>query len=170
VPAGIGTVTADDPQLTVRLVPGASPLRIVLDTTLRMPPRAQVLGEAASTLVVTTERSSPERRAELRERGVAVRVVDAERPWGVNLPAALALLRAAGLRSLLVEGGAAVITSFLRQRLVDRVVVSIAPTIVGAGTEAVGDLRVARVSDGLRLKRRSLHPLGEDVVLAGDVV
>jgi len=167
---GIGTVIADDPQLTVRLVPGASPLRIVLDTTLRMPPRAQVLGEAASTLVVTTERSSPERRAELRERGVAVRVVDAERPWGVNLPAALALLRAAGLRSLLVEGGAAVITSFLRQRLVDRVVVSIAPTIVGAGTEAVGDLRVARVSDGLRLKRRSLHPLGEDVVLAGDVV
>jgi GTP cyclohydrolase II len=167
---GIGTVLADDPQLTVRLVPGASPLRIVLDTTLRVPPRAQVLGEAASTLVITTERSSAERRAELRERGVAVRVVDAEPPWGVNLAATLAMLRAAGLRSLLVEGGAAVITSFLRQRLVDRVVVGIAPTIVGAGTEAVGDLQVARVSEGLRLKRRSLHPLGEDVVLAGDVV
>jgi GTP cyclohydrolase II len=167
---GIGTVLADDPQLTVRLVPGASPLRIVLDTTLRVPPRAQVLGEAASTLVITTERSSAERRAELRERGVAVRVVDAEPPWGVNLAATLAMLRAAGLRSLLVEGGAAVITSFLRQRLVDRVVVGIAPTIVGAGTEAVGDLQVARVSEGLRLRRRSLHPLGEDVVLAGDVV
>jgi GTP cyclohydrolase II len=167
---GIGTVLADDPQLTVRLVPGASPLRIVLDTTLRVPLRAQVLGEAASTLVITTERSSAERRAELRERGVAVRVVDAEPPWGVNLAATLAMLRAAGLRSLLVEGGAAVITSFLRQRLVDRVVVGIAPTIVGAGTEAVGDLQVARVSEGLRLKRRSLHPLGEDVVLAGDVV
>jgi GTP cyclohydrolase II len=166
---GIGTVMSDDPQLTVRLVPGASPLRVVLDTTLRVPPRAQVLGDAAPTLVVTTERSSAERRDQLRERGIAVRVVEAQPPWGVDLAAALAALRAAGLRSLLVEGGAAVITSFLRLRLVDRVVVGIAPSIVGAGTEAVGDLRVASVADALRLTRRSLHTLGDDVVLAGDV-
>jgi len=166
---GIGTVLADDPQLTVRLVPGASPLRVVLDTTLRMPATAQVLGDSAPTLVITTERSSAERRAELRRRAVGVHVVDPAPPWGVDLPATLALLRAAGVRSLLVEGGAAVITSFLRHDLVDRLVVGIAPTILGAGTEAVRDLSVARVSDGLRLTGRSLHTLGDDVVLAGDV-
>jgi riboflavin biosynthesis pyrimidine reductase len=75
-----------------------------------------------------------------------------------------------GFRSLLVEGGAAVITSFLRQRLADRVVVGIAPTILGAGTEAVGDLSAAGVSEGLRLTGRSVRLLGDDVVLAGDVV
>jgi riboflavin-specific deaminase-like protein len=166
---GIGTVIADDPQLTVRLVPGASPLRIVLDTTLRVPSGAQIVGDAATTLVVTTERSSPERRRELRGRAVGVRIVGAAPPWGVDLVPTLALLREAGIRSLLVEGGAAVITSFLRQRLVDRVVVGIAPRIVGAGTEAVGDLSVARVADGLRLIGRSLHTLGDDVVVAGDV-
>jgi len=162
-------VIADDPQLTVRLVPGASPLRIVLDTTLRVPSGAQILGDAAPTLVITTEGSSPERRRELRSRAVGVRVVDAAPPWGVDLAATLALLRETGLRALMVEGGAAVITSFLRQRLVDRVVVGIAPRILGAGTDAVGDLSVARVSDGLRLTGRSLHALGDDVVVAGDV-
>ena len=167
---GIRTVIADDPQLTVRLVPGASPLRIVLDTTLRIPAGAKVLTDAGATLVVTSERSSAERRGELRQRGVGLEVVEANPPWGVDLTATLALLRDAGIRSVLVEGGAAVITSFLRQRLADRVVVGIAPTIVGAGTEAVGDLSTVRVSDGLRLSRRSVHVLGDDVVLAGDVV
>lgn len=167
---GIGTVITDDPQLTVRLVPGASPLRVMLDTTLRVPPGAQILADTAPTLVITSDRSPAERRNELRERGVGVHVVQADPPWGVDLAATLALLRKAGLRSLLVEGGAAVITSFLRQRLADRVVVGIAPTILGTGTEAVGDLRAARISDGLRLTGRSVHPLGDDVVLAGDVV
>jgi 3,4-dihydroxy 2-butanone 4-phosphate synthase/GTP cyclohydrolase II len=167
---GIGTVVADDPQLTVRLVPGASPLRVVLDTTLRVPSGAQILRDEAPTLVVTTEHSSPERRRALRVLGVGVHVVEAEPPWGADLGATLAMLREAGVRSLLVEGGAAVITSFLRRRLVDRVVVGIAPRILGAGTEAVGDLRVARVSDGLRLGGRSVHALGEDIVLAGDVL
>jgi GTP cyclohydrolase II len=166
---GINTVLADDPQLTVRLVPGASPLRIVLDSTLRIPDASQILGDAAPTLIITTDRSSPERRRDLRERAVGVQVVEPAPPWGVDLAATLTHLREAGIRSLLVEGGAAVITSFLRQRLVDRIVVGIAPRILGAGTDAVGDLSVARVSDGLRLTGRSVHRLGDDVVLAGDV-
>lgn len=160
---------ADDPQLTVRLVPGASPMRIVLDTTLRISAAAQILGDAAPTVIVTTERSSSERRRELRSRGVGIHVVEPAPPYGVDLAATLALLREAGVRSLLVEGGAAVITSFLRDRLADRLVVGIAPTILGAGTEAVGDLSVSHVSEGLRLTGRSVHSLGDDVVLASDV-
>ena len=166
---GIRTVLADDPQLTVRMVPGASPLRVVLDSTLRIPSDAQILGDAASTLVVTTERSPAARRRELQDRGVGVRVVAADALLRVDLTEALALLRATGVRSLMVEGGAAVITSFLRARLADRVVVGIAPKIVGSGTEAVGDLSVVRVSEGLRLSDRSVHALGDDLVVAGDL-
>ncbi len=166
---GIRTVLADDPQLTVRMVPGASPLRVVLDSTLRIPSNAQILGSAASTLVVTTERSNSARRRELTGRGVGVRVVEHDPLRGVDLAAALSLLRATGVRSLLVEGGAAVITSFLRARLADRVIVGIAPKIIGSGTEAVGDLSVVRVSDGLRLSDRSVHAFGDDVVVAGDL-
>jgi GTP cyclohydrolase II len=166
---GINTVIADDPQLTVRLVPGASPLRIVLDTSLRVPPDAQVLCDGSPTLIITSELSPATRRDELRERGIAVRTVDPEPPWGIDLASALALLREQGIHSLLVEGGAAVITSFLRHRMVDRIVAGIAPTILGAGTEAVGDLSCTQMSDGLRLTRRCVHALDDDIILAGDV-
>jgi GTP cyclohydrolase II len=165
---GVGTAIVDDPQLTVRLVPGSSPLRVVLDSTLRLPPSAHVLDDGAGTLVVTTARSTAARRDEVRERGASVHVVD-EGPRGVELPAALALLRELGVRSLLVEGGARVITSFLAERLVDRLVVGIAPSIIGAGIEAVGDLGVGRVADGVRLGNRSVHVAGDDLLFAADV-
>lgn len=164
---GVGTVFADDPQLTVRLMPGASPLRVVLDSTLRLPPNAQILSDAAPTLIVTTGRSDRWRRKALQGRGVAVHVLDADPPWGVDLEATLGLLRANGVRALLVEGGAAVITSFLRGRLVNRLIVGVAPTILGTGTEAVGDLETARVTDGLRLRGRAVHMMGDDVLVAG---
>jgi 3,4-dihydroxy 2-butanone 4-phosphate synthase/GTP cyclohydrolase II len=165
---GVGTVLSDDPQLTVRLVPGTSPTRIVLDSTLRLPDDARILEDEAPTIVVTTDRSSPARRRELEARGIAVRVVPAG-PGGVDLPVALRVLHDAGVRSLLVEGGAQVITSLLRGRLVDRLVVAIAPTIVGAGKEAVGDLHTTRIAEGLRLTRRTLQPVGEDLLVAADL-
>lgn len=165
---GVGTVVADDPQLTVRMVPGATPLRVVLDSTLRIPMRASVLDESASTIVLTTERSSPSARLALRAWGVAVRVVPAGRD-GIDLPEALRTLRETGIRSLVVEGGAQVITSMLASGLVDRLIVSVSPTILGTGTEAVGDLQVGRIEEALRLVNRSAHTIGDDLVLAGDV-
>src|ERR671915_26935 len=74
-----------------------------------------------------------------RARGAGVRVVRAG-PRGVDLTEALGTLRASGIRSLLVEGGAGVITSLLAEGHEDRVVVGVAPRILGSGTEAVGDL------------------------------
>ena len=84
-------------------------------------------------------------------------------------PAALARLRAAGTLTLLVEGGARVITSMLGAGLVDRLVVGIAPTIIGAGTEAVGTLGITTVADGIRLVDRSVYVLDDDMLLAWDV-
>jgi riboflavin-specific deaminase-like protein len=166
---GVNTVILDDPQLTVRMTPGASPRRVVLDSTLRIPPTAHVLDAAAATTIITTDRSDARRRDELRRGGTHVEVV-ADGPRGVDLAAALAALRAMGTESVLVEGGAGVITSVLAAGLVDRLVVAIAPTVLGSGTDAVGPLGVTRVSDGIRLVNRSVHPVGDDVLLAWDVV
>ncbi len=165
---GVGTATVDDPRLTVRMVPGSSPLRVVLDSTLRLPPTARLLEGSARTIVITTDRSSDERRAVLRGRAVAVHVVDPD-PRGVDLASALETLGTLGVRSLLVEGGARVITSFLAEKLVDRLVVGIAPTIIGTGIDAVGDLGVARVGEGIRLTNRSVHLAGDDLLVAADV-
>ncbi|HMB17975.1 MAG TPA: GTP cyclohydrolase II [Gaiellaceae bacterium] len=166
---GVGTAIVDDPLLTVRMVPGSSPLRVVLDSTLRLPPTARVLDNGAATVVITTAPSSEERRAALRARAVGVHVVDAG-PQGVDLPSALRTLRALGVASLLVEGGGRVITSFFSEKLVDRLVIGIAPTIMGAGIDAVGDLDVASVTESVRLTNRSVHQAGDDLLFAADVI
>jgi riboflavin-specific deaminase-like protein len=165
---GAGTVVADDPLLTVRMVPGASPIRVVLDSTLRVPQDAQVFGPDAATVVLTSARSSPDRRAALRLRGVKVELVR-EAPDGIDLAAGLARLRSLGIRCVLVEGGSRVITSALRERLADRVVVAVAPLLLGKGTDAVGDLGSSLVRDGLRLLNRTVHQLGPDLLVAGDL-
>jgi GTP cyclohydrolase II len=165
---GVGTAIVDDPQLTVRMVPGSSPLRVVLDSTLRLPSTARVLDNGAGTVVITTEASSEELRAVFRSRAVGVQVVEPS-PRGVDLASALRTLRALGVSSLLVEGGARVITSFFAERLVDRLVVGIAPTIMGSGIDAVGDLGVARVAESLHLANRSVHQAGGDLLVAADV-
>lgn len=166
---GVGTVVRDDPELTVRMVSGASPMRAVLDTSLRIPLEAKVLGSAAATTVITTEHSDPNRRAALREQGVRVEVVE-EHEGRVSLRAALAMLRATGTESVLVEGGSEVITGLLAAGLVDRIIVGIAPVVIGAGTQAVNSLGVYTVADGIRLENRTILPVGDDVVLAWDVV
>jgi 3,4-dihydroxy 2-butanone 4-phosphate synthase/GTP cyclohydrolase II len=166
---GVGTVIADDPQLTVRMVAGTSPARVVLDSSLRTPDSAQILGTAAATTIVTTERSTEQRRAELRERGVRVEVV-AESDDGVDLHAALAALRHMGVTSVLVEGGSHVLTSMLAAGVVDRLIVAIAPVVIGEGTEAVGALGISHVANAVRLDNRSVHMVDQDVVLAWDVV
>jgi 3,4-dihydroxy 2-butanone 4-phosphate synthase/GTP cyclohydrolase II len=165
---GAGTALTDDPQLTVRMVSGASPTRVVLDSRLRVPIGARIFGPEAATTVLTTPASDGEHRDRLRQNGVRVAVVDAG-PRGVDLAAALADLRGAGVETVLVEGGSGVITSFLAAGLVDRLIVAIAPLMLGTGIEAVGDLGVARVADGTILTGRSIHPVGDDVVLAWDV-
>ncbi|MGH8983540.1 MAG: GTP cyclohydrolase II [Acidimicrobiia bacterium] len=165
---GVDTVIQDDPQLTVRMVPGASPVRVVLDTTLRVPRDAKILADDAATIVITTEQASVTARQRLASRHVAVHVVEAG-PEGVDVGAALAVLRTLGTESLLVEGGGKVITSLLRAQVVDRLVVGVAPTIIGAGTEAVGDLGVAQVIDGIRLHNRVTCLAGDDVLVAFDV-
>jgi GTP cyclohydrolase II len=166
---GVGTVVTDDPQLTVRMVPGASPLRVVLDSTLRLPFDARILEPDAGTTVLTTERAPVDRRRALTARHVGVEVLPAG-PRGVDVAAALAVLGRAGVETLLVEGGSRVITSLLAAGVVDRLVVGVAPTILGQGTEAVGPLGITSVADGLKLVNRSLHVVGDDVLVSGDVV
>jgi GTP cyclohydrolase II len=165
---GARTMLQDDPQLTVRMVAGASPLRVVLDSTLRTPLTAKVLSDDAATLILCRPDADPARRRALASTGVMVREV-AGGPEGLRIEEVLRLLRSLGVAALLVEGGGRVITSMLRAGVVDRVVVSVSPTIIGVGVEAVGPLGISRVSEGIRLVNRAVYLAGDDVLLSFDV-
>jgi riboflavin biosynthesis pyrimidine reductase len=105
----------------------------------------------------------------LAEHNVGVGVVAAAR-HGVDLHAMFRRLRADGVRSVMVEGGAQVITSMLAAGVVDRLVAGVAPRIIGAGTDAVQNLTIDRVADAIQLGNRTVHPVGEDVLFAFDVL
>ena len=130
---GIGTAIADDPRLTVRDDPGASPIRIVFDTKLRLP-RASRLVETATqvpTLVVCSHDAEVSTEEELVTRGVEVMRAPASAEGRIEMSSALRLLAERGIVSLMVEGGAELAGSMLASRLADELHVFIAPTLLG---------------------------------------
>lgn len=167
---GIGTVLADDPRLTVRLVDGRNPQPIILDSRLRFPLAARLLQNDQPPWIATTHQADPARIAALEQAGATILKLPAGADGRIHLPSLLQTLAEKGIRRLMVEGGAAVITSFLAERLVDRVVLTLAPKLVG-GLHAVNGLAQQANGHGLpRLHNPSYQWHGEDVVLFSDVV
>jgi diaminohydroxyphosphoribosylaminopyrimidine deaminase/5-amino-6-(5-phosphoribosylamino)uracil reductase len=167
---GIGTVIADNPRLTVRLVDGRDPLRIVIDSRLRIPLTARVLQEGAAhhTLIATTDRVDPARIGELEELGAEVLTLPEEADGaGVNLIELFAALGRRRVASVLVEGGAGIITSLLAGRLVDRMIIAIAPKIIGQGLEAIGDLGITSLKGAITFSSVKTRKLGPDIIFDG---
>jgi diaminohydroxyphosphoribosylaminopyrimidine deaminase/5-amino-6-(5-phosphoribosylamino)uracil reductase len=169
ITVGVGTVLADNPELTVRLVKGRNPTRIILDSKLRIPLDAKVLTnqEAARTLVAATPAADKDKLAALRRMGIEVLLVPPDKRGKVDLKQLLKMLGPQQISSVLVEGGAETITSFLRLNLVDRIITIIAPKIMGKGTDAVGELNITDISKVLKLSFERVYRSGEDIVVKG---
>ncbi len=167
---GVDTVLKDDPQLTTRLVKGRSPVRVILDSHLRIPLDAKVLSdqETAKTLVAATAPPPAAKLPDFKRMGIEVLAVSPDLSGRVDIRELLMTLARRQISSLLVEGGAATITSFLRAGLADRIIVIIAPKIMGKGTDAVGELNIKDVSEALKLKFTKVYRSGEDIVVEGE--
>jgi diaminohydroxyphosphoribosylaminopyrimidine deaminase/5-amino-6-(5-phosphoribosylamino)uracil reductase len=172
VVVGAGTVCKDDPRLTVRLVPGADPLRVIVDSTLRTPLDAAVLtgGASTGTVLAGTHRASAKRRERILSSGATVLDLPPAADGRVDLLALLKRLRVLGVSTVMVEGGATLITGFLKAGLVDRLAVCVAPKILGDGVQAVGDLGIRDLSRSLTLADAEVEPYGVDLILSGRVV
>lgn len=168
VMVGVGTVLRDDPQLTVRLVSGRSPLRVIVDSTLRTPLKARVVTDhQVPTVLATTRRADEKRVATFREAGVDVLTVASDHVGRVSLIDLLPALRDRAVSSILVEGGAGLITSLLEARLANRLVVCIAPKLLGEGIDAVGDLHARTMDEALEFEASSFTMVGEDIIFDG---
>lgn len=138
---GIGTVISDNPRLTVRLADGQDPIPVILDSRLKFPLSSHLLNNKKQPVIATTLSACPHRQAILEESGARViRVPPDDRGW-VDIKCLLKKLACLGINSVMVEGGARVITSFLSLNLVDRMVITIAPKLLG-GLHAVENLIV----------------------------
>ncbi|MFL5577121.1 MAG: bifunctional diaminohydroxyphosphoribosylaminopyrimidine deaminase/5-amino-6-(5-phosphoribosylamino)uracil reductase RibD [Gemmatimonadaceae bacterium] len=161
IAVGVGTVLADDPALTVRdwEPPRLAPRRVVFDRTARLPLESRLARSArAIPTTVVTERPDAERARRLVDAGVDVVVA-------ADAGAALRALRAEGVRSLLVEGGAELAGSLLGRCLVDRLIILQAPIVLGAGAlNAFSAVPPASAGAALRLQALERRALGADVM------
>jgi len=171
VMVGAGTVIADDPALTCRVRGGRDPLRVVVDGRLRMSPRARMLRQrsSASTLVATTGAASRGRSRALTRAGAEV-VILGGRGTTLHLPALLRELASRGVVCVLVEGGGELAAALLRARLVDRLLVVSAPTLLGGdGRAMLGALGLRRLAGAPRIVDETVTRLGPDLLREGPV-
>lgn len=169
VMVGIGTVLADDPRLTVRLAPGRSPIRVIVDSKLRVPIASNVFTDRSARTIVATTPSAPQVRARaIHAAGGEVLRAHADESGAVDLADVLRRLRAIGIGSLLIEGGRGIITSALDAHVVDRLTVCIAPKVIGEGVSAVGDLHIDYLREALTFSRARFVTCGEDIIFYGE--
>jgi GTP cyclohydrolase II len=166
---GIGTVMADNPLLNVRLVEGKNPQPVIVDSQLRFPLEANLLRRhPLSPWIATSDRADRERQRRLEAAGARVLRLPATESGDVDLAALLERLGKCGISSLMVEGGARIITSFLARQLADYLVLTVVPRLVG-GVRAVSNLGQFDPARFPGLRNISQQWLGEDLVLWGDL-
>ncbi|MFC4767298.1 bifunctional diaminohydroxyphosphoribosylaminopyrimidine deaminase/5-amino-6-(5-phosphoribosylamino)uracil reductase RibD [Effusibacillus consociatus] len=165
---GIGTVLADDPYLTTRLPEGGrNPVRVILDSRLRVPETAHVLDQAAPTIVACGQDADPDKINRLRNRGieiVTVRLQDGK----VDLNELMNELHKRQITLLLVEGGGEVHGAFLEAQLIDKVTMFVAPKLIGGtGPSPIGGSGFSRMGDAVELQNMSVEMFGSDLSITG---
>ncbi len=173
IAVGIATVLADDPELTVRLEPAwpREPYRVVVDSHGRTPTSSRVLaaGSPERTLIAVIESAPGDRLRALEASGAQVLRLPS-RDGRVDLGALMADLARREVTALLLEGGGELNAGFLEAGLVDRVLVFVAPMLLGgrdAPTPLEGPGR--GLKDAFRLARMTVKPVGEDLLIEGDI-
>lgn len=164
---GINTVLSDDPELTVRLVRGNNPKRIVLDSRLRINPGAKVFHAKPHPVIIATRPYPPQEKAErLRDRGAEIVWLPPDADDKLDINVLLDELGQRGVLYLLVEGGSHVFSTFIRGSLFDEVIVVTAPKLIGGdGIPSIAPLgidKVARAVD-LRVVKRKVY--GPDLAI-----
>jgi diaminohydroxyphosphoribosylaminopyrimidine deaminase/5-amino-6-(5-phosphoribosylamino)uracil reductase len=160
---GSGTVLADDPTLNVRIDgAGRQPLRVVLDSQLRVPSTARVYGPEAPAMVFTAS-TDQEKRESLLRRGVRVEGVAATSA-GLDLQAVLARLAVLGINEVWVEAGARLTGALLAAQLVDELVIYLAPCLLGPQAQPLANLPLlSRLDERLMLRFESVQQIGSDL-------
>jgi diaminohydroxyphosphoribosylaminopyrimidine deaminase/5-amino-6-(5-phosphoribosylamino)uracil reductase len=165
---GVNTVIADNPALTVRLIEGKQPLRVVLDTNLRTPVDAVLVSDEYRHLThIFTASVEADKIDTLLEKGVHVHRISKSSDGRVSLSETLRQLGKLNISNIIVEGGAAIFTEFIRESLFDKLSVFIAPIIVGEGRNSVQDLGITSIKSAKRLKHIQISSVNDQVLMEG---
>lgn len=166
---GAGTVIKDNPELTVRLVCGRNPLRVIVDSELNISSHAKIFQNIslAKTLIATIKTSADPRFQRLAASGVEIITITADEKGNIDLKKLFKILAGRNISSILIEGGSQIITYTLKNNLANRLVTIIAPKIIGSGIEAVGELNIRKLRAAKKLSIQKVLRCGDDIIIDG---
>ena len=159
---GSNTLKSDDPLLTTRLVKGRNPIRIVLSKSGKIELKSKMFKDNAARNIIATSRDSRLKRVINGDIIYLKRQSDS-----VSLKELLKKLGKIGIMTLLIEGGAETVTSFLKQKLVDKIYICMAPIMIGNGINSIGDLGIKKISGALKLEKTEWRKSGPDMIFSG---
>ncbi|MFQ6002741.1 MAG: bifunctional diaminohydroxyphosphoribosylaminopyrimidine deaminase/5-amino-6-(5-phosphoribosylamino)uracil reductase RibD [Candidatus Zixiibacteriota bacterium] len=162
---GANTVKRDDPELTIHNVRGENPIRLILDSAGKISNNSKVIRENKNgkTIIATTDQKTKEKF----EEEVEIWKLKKSEDGKVDL---VQLLKRAGenqITSLLVEGGRGVFTSFLKEKLVDKIYYFLSPKILGKGLDSFGDLGIKEISGSIMLRDCEIRRFENDLLVIG---
>lgn len=170
--AGINTIIADDPSLTTRLPEGGkNPIRVIADSSARIPLESKLLNDgAAPVIVAVTKKAEQNKVKRLEAKGAQVLIVDEDKEGHVSLPKLFSKLAQQDICSVLVEGGSQIIGSIVKEHLADKAYFFIAPKLIGGekAKSAVTGTGIKNLNDAVRLTEISAEILeGGDILVKG---
>ena len=166
VVVGATTVASDNPRLTVRKVPGQSPVRVILDPTARLTPDKHVFSDAAAPTLHLCRQTTPTKT--YQQNNISVLTLPVNREGYFEPSTIVEALRDRGLHRILIEGGGVTVSSFLQARTLDRLHVTIAPLIIGSGVAAFTLNPISELEKALRPEYQFLR-LGNDFLFDFDL-
>ncbi len=166
---GSGTVIADNPALTVRNVNGTDPYRIIITSSARIPAGAKLLmnNRDMKTVVATSRKGLAHLSRGGKSRNLIMWEIRTDRRGLIDLQDFLSKANDFGIRSVLVEGGGKLATSFVKAGLVDKYIAITAPKIIGDGVNAIGDLGTKKIAQAIEFDGARFSAIGDDIVFVG---
>ena len=166
---GMGTVKADNPSLTTRHLKGNNPYRIVVSESMEFPKSCKLIANNKDhkTIIATTKRSLAKYSKIKKTNGLTFWEIKKSGKNRLNLADILQKAYAFGIHSILVEGGSQMATSFLKAKLVDKLVVITAPLFLGSGLNSIGNLEISTIKNAIKLKNYFRFQCGTDQVFVG---
>jgi diaminohydroxyphosphoribosylaminopyrimidine deaminase/5-amino-6-(5-phosphoribosylamino)uracil reductase len=166
---GAGTALKDNPSLTVRLVDGRNPKRILIDANLALKPDLNLFKKNADKglIVLTSEKSRQKHRKlkSLAGQGIKVVFIKEQSNGRLDLKSVLKELGKLNIASLLVEGGSKIFTSFIKESLFDDILMFMSPKILGCGTPSIGSLGIKSLRQAVKVKIDNVKLTGDDVLI-----
>ena len=156
----------DNPELTHRLVKGKDPMKIVVDSRLKIPKNCNLLKEPTKLIIAATSKASKNDIKKLQHKGATV-IITKSKNGMVDLQELMKQLGKHEITSVMIEGGSQLNSSAIKEGVVDKVLIFTAPKLIGNGIGAIGSLGIKKISNAIDLKNPVCRRIGKDMMVEG---